>query len=311
MQAWKPIVEAVHAKGAKFMMQIWHVGRASHPREPPPAAGPLCTGRQGCLHSSAGASARTQVQLARTGMLGAALTRPLRPPPPARACPRPALSRLPAERGAAHLRLLPAYQGRQPGLLAQVHAGPCWGLLRLAGLARHTHLAAPSRRPPPPRARLLQPPPPCCRCLLSSTSSTPDGGLPGAAHAGGRGAARHCGPVPVRRVRGQCWRAVRGRWQHAATSCQTACGVHPAHPALPCPRLPTCSVAARNAIAAGFDGVEIHGANGCELRHHPVHSARRRLHWRRWLGRAGCAGVRAVVTQTLILRPCCPPPLQT
>ena len=28
--AWKPIVDAVHAKGAVFFNQIWHVGRASH-----------------------------------------------------------------------------------------------------------------------------------------------------------------------------------------------------------------------------------------------------------------------------------------
>lgn len=30
IEAWKPIVEAVHAKGAKFILQLWHVGRASH-----------------------------------------------------------------------------------------------------------------------------------------------------------------------------------------------------------------------------------------------------------------------------------------
>ena len=30
IEAWKPIVEAVHAKGAVFFTQIWHVGRASH-----------------------------------------------------------------------------------------------------------------------------------------------------------------------------------------------------------------------------------------------------------------------------------------
>lgn len=31
VEAWKPIVEAVHAKGAIFFSQIWHTGRASHP----------------------------------------------------------------------------------------------------------------------------------------------------------------------------------------------------------------------------------------------------------------------------------------
>jgi len=29
-QAWKPVVEAVHAKGGKIFAQLWHTGRASH-----------------------------------------------------------------------------------------------------------------------------------------------------------------------------------------------------------------------------------------------------------------------------------------
>jgi N-ethylmaleimide reductase len=29
-QAWKPVVEAVHAKGTPFFLQLWHTGRASH-----------------------------------------------------------------------------------------------------------------------------------------------------------------------------------------------------------------------------------------------------------------------------------------
>jgi len=29
VEAWKPIVDAVHAKGATFFCQIWHVGRVS------------------------------------------------------------------------------------------------------------------------------------------------------------------------------------------------------------------------------------------------------------------------------------------
>jgi len=28
--AWKPVVEAVHAQGSKFFLQLWHCGRASH-----------------------------------------------------------------------------------------------------------------------------------------------------------------------------------------------------------------------------------------------------------------------------------------
>lgn len=31
VEAWKPIVHAVHDKGATFFLQLWHVGRASHP----------------------------------------------------------------------------------------------------------------------------------------------------------------------------------------------------------------------------------------------------------------------------------------
>ncbi|KAL6983164.1 12-oxophytodienoate reductase 1 [Sarracenia purpurea var. burkii] len=30
VQAWKPIVDAVHAKGGIFFCQIWHVGRVSN-----------------------------------------------------------------------------------------------------------------------------------------------------------------------------------------------------------------------------------------------------------------------------------------
>ena len=31
VEAWKPVVEAVHAKGGKIFAQLWHVGRVSHP----------------------------------------------------------------------------------------------------------------------------------------------------------------------------------------------------------------------------------------------------------------------------------------
>jgi 2,4-dienoyl-CoA reductase-like NADH-dependent reductase (Old Yellow Enzyme family) len=30
VEAWKPIINAVHDKGAIFFCQLWHVGRASH-----------------------------------------------------------------------------------------------------------------------------------------------------------------------------------------------------------------------------------------------------------------------------------------
>lgn len=30
VEAWKPVVDAVHAKGSIIFCQLWHVGRASH-----------------------------------------------------------------------------------------------------------------------------------------------------------------------------------------------------------------------------------------------------------------------------------------
>lgn len=30
VEAWKKVVDAVHAKGAIIFCQLWHVGRASH-----------------------------------------------------------------------------------------------------------------------------------------------------------------------------------------------------------------------------------------------------------------------------------------
>lgn len=38
VQAWKAITDAVHAKGGKIFMQIWHAGRAAHPD--------MCNGEQ-------------------------------------------------------------------------------------------------------------------------------------------------------------------------------------------------------------------------------------------------------------------------
>ncbi|KAL4428356.1 hypothetical protein ABPG75_002445 [Micractinium tetrahymenae] len=39
--AWRPIVQAVHDKGAVFYCQIWHVGRASHPHYMPDESLPV------------------------------------------------------------------------------------------------------------------------------------------------------------------------------------------------------------------------------------------------------------------------------
>lgn len=41
LSAWKPVVDAVHAKGAVFFTQLWHVGRASHSEYQPDGAAPV------------------------------------------------------------------------------------------------------------------------------------------------------------------------------------------------------------------------------------------------------------------------------
>ncbi|WOG82251.1 hypothetical protein DCAR_0101414 [Daucus carota subsp. sativus] len=44
VEAWKPIVNAVHAKGGIFFCQIWHVGRASNTGFQPNGQAPIsCT----------------------------------------------------------------------------------------------------------------------------------------------------------------------------------------------------------------------------------------------------------------------------
>ncbi|CAI5469801.1 unnamed protein product [Closterium sp. Yama58-4] len=39
--AWKPVIKAVHDKGARFYCQLWHVGRASHQEYQPDGAAPM------------------------------------------------------------------------------------------------------------------------------------------------------------------------------------------------------------------------------------------------------------------------------
>ncbi|CAI7855006.1 unnamed protein product [Closterium sp. NIES-53] len=39
--AWKPVIKAVHDKGALFYCQLWHVGRASHQEYQPGGAAPM------------------------------------------------------------------------------------------------------------------------------------------------------------------------------------------------------------------------------------------------------------------------------
>src|ERR1700727_2890122 len=31
VEAWKPVVDAVHNRGGRFLLQLWHTGRTSHP----------------------------------------------------------------------------------------------------------------------------------------------------------------------------------------------------------------------------------------------------------------------------------------
>ena len=38
---WRPVVEAVHAQGARFLLQLWHVGRASHTELQPGGGQPV------------------------------------------------------------------------------------------------------------------------------------------------------------------------------------------------------------------------------------------------------------------------------
>jgi N-ethylmaleimide reductase len=35
VEGWRPVVEAVHAKGGRIFLQLWHVGRISHPAHQP------------------------------------------------------------------------------------------------------------------------------------------------------------------------------------------------------------------------------------------------------------------------------------
>lgn len=48
MEAWKPIVKAVHDKGGVFFCQIWHVGRVSHASYQPNGAAPVSSSSQTC-----------------------------------------------------------------------------------------------------------------------------------------------------------------------------------------------------------------------------------------------------------------------
>ncbi|KAG7675009.1 hypothetical protein KSW81_002518 [Nannochloris sp. 'desiccata'] len=43
IEAWKPVIQGVHDKGATFFCQLWHVGRASHPHYQPNEDLPICS----------------------------------------------------------------------------------------------------------------------------------------------------------------------------------------------------------------------------------------------------------------------------
>lgn len=41
IEAWKPLTQAVHLKGSRLFLQLWHVGRISHPSLQPDQASPV------------------------------------------------------------------------------------------------------------------------------------------------------------------------------------------------------------------------------------------------------------------------------
>lgn len=41
IQAWKPVIDAVHDEGSTFVVQLWHTGRASHPTLQPDGKTPV------------------------------------------------------------------------------------------------------------------------------------------------------------------------------------------------------------------------------------------------------------------------------
>ncbi|KAJ0700051.1 putative 12-oxophytodienoate reductase [Helianthus annuus] len=51
VEAWKPIVDAVHAKGGIFFCQIWHVGRASNTGYQPNGQAPISSTEKGIMNS--------------------------------------------------------------------------------------------------------------------------------------------------------------------------------------------------------------------------------------------------------------------
>ena len=41
VEAWRPVTRAIHAKGCRVFVQLWHVGRMSHPSLQPDVAVPV------------------------------------------------------------------------------------------------------------------------------------------------------------------------------------------------------------------------------------------------------------------------------
>ncbi|KAK1372754.1 12-oxophytodienoate reductase 2 [Heracleum sosnowskyi] len=54
VEAWKPIVDAVHAKGGIFFCQIWHVGRVSNTGFQPNGQAPISSTDKPVIHSNDG-----------------------------------------------------------------------------------------------------------------------------------------------------------------------------------------------------------------------------------------------------------------
>lgn len=51
VEAWKPVVKAVKDKGGLFLLQLWHVGRASHTGQCQPASQPPHTAASRAVQS--------------------------------------------------------------------------------------------------------------------------------------------------------------------------------------------------------------------------------------------------------------------
>ena len=50
IEGWQPVTEGVHAKGGRIFVQLWHVGRISHPSLQPDGALPVAPSANSSRH---------------------------------------------------------------------------------------------------------------------------------------------------------------------------------------------------------------------------------------------------------------------